>query len=399
VRPPDRIGLGRAFAIGLLLGAAFCSSIKTTFLAPALTIGWGGAWVFSARMREAWPLHRLPVQVAAAATGFAIVPGAIFGWLISKGTTLATLKFCLLGANQAPFETPRVIAALILAPLALAAAWWIARPPTLLAALRAAVFLSITTYVIALAGFSPELRKQTFLVVWPLVILLLVTGGTALLKKHRPALILPISIAVFVALFAHFIAESTLWNDGLRRHRELLTAAIKLTRPGDYLLDRKGETIFRERPIYIVYQHATLRGFNEGRLAEPPTSRLTDTHTAAALVDAGGLPDKMRKYLKQNFLPVGDDLLRVPGFLVKTFPENGRFVGRITVPQVGNYVVLTQGSAPQPFEVKIAGPQKIDLGPNGPRKFLLLWKPAWDAGFPPSPKAWALLGKSNPAAK
>jgi hypothetical protein len=50
-----------------------------------------------------------------------------------------------------------------------------------------------------------------------------------------------------------------------------------LTQAGDYLIDRKGETIFRRRPVYLVYQHATVRAIEEGRLSDPDPEALTAT--------------------------------------------------------------------------------------------------------------------------
>ena len=115
------------------------------------------------------------------------------------------------------------------------------------------------------------------------------------------------------AAFTHLVLEGRLWEDGLRDQRELLEDTLKLTRPGDFLMDRKGETIFRRRPVYLVYQHATVRAIEEGRLSDPDPEMLTKTGTAVAIGESMGLTDQMRKFIGKNYMPAGDGRLRVAG--------------------------------------------------------------------------------------
>ena len=132
-----------------------------------------------------------------------------------------------------------------------------------------AIFLSVAVYTVALIGFSPELRKQSLLPAYPLLILFAWLSVADFLRQRQPGAFATAGLAVRgLALFT-LMVEGRLWEDGLYDHRELLKDTLKLTRPGDFVMDRKGETIFRRRPVYLVYQHATVRAIEEGRLADP----------------------------------------------------------------------------------------------------------------------------------
>ena len=61
------------------------------------------------------------------------------------------------------------------------------------------------------------------------------------------------------------------------RAQELLRETLKLTKPGDFLMDRKGETVFRRRPVYLVLSACNVRAIEEGRITDPDPAALTRT--------------------------------------------------------------------------------------------------------------------------
>jgi hypothetical protein len=376
IRRADRPTALAFFGVGLALGAALCSSIKTTFLVPALGVGWSFAWVFSASFRALYPPKKIAVLTLAAAVGFAVFPAFIFGGFLAAGTSLETLKFCLFDANKAPFEVARILLCLALAPVMLFVAWRMLRRD----AVAAALFLATTSFVLALIGFSPELRKQTFLPVYPLLIFFGCRYGFARLREWRPAFV-PIAGTIAVAVaFAHLTIEGRLWRDGLEAQREVLRDTLALTKPGDTLLDLKGETIFRKRPVFLVYQHATVRGIEEGRLKEPDPALLANT--AVVVGGSGGFTDVMREYLKQHYLAAGAGNLRVAGKVLKPSWQNGRWIERIDVPVAGDYIFWREGKMLGEVTVAKPGVQTFDFASDRGQR-VLFWKPAWEAGYAP----------------
>jgi len=370
----------RFFLAGVILGIALCVSIKTTFLMPALVLGWTGAWLLCSDLRRALPKARAIGCALAAGIGFLIVPAALFGWLVSAGTSLETLKFCLFHANRADFELGRILMSLALCTIVLWLAWRMKSRS--LSGGAVAVFLSAAIYTVALIGLSPELRKQTLLPVYPLLILFGWKFGADFLRRHGPEAMKAAGLTVCSVALIHLVVEGKLWEDGLHDQRELLKDTLKLTRPGDSLMDRKGETIFRRRPVYLVYQHATVRAIEEGRLSDPDPSLLTKTGTAVAIGEFMGLTDQMRKFIRKNYMPVGDGRLRVAGRSLLFFEEGGHLAARAPVYITGDYVVLKGDKVLQQTHVQQPGWHDVDLGGEaGPA--ILFWKPAWDAGFRP----------------
>jgi hypothetical protein len=243
---------------------------------------------------------------------------------------------------------------------------------------RLAVFLAAAFYALLVIGFSPTLKKQTFLPVYPLLALAAVGGVQVLGPRRAPWL----ESAVCVAFLTHQILECAPWRDGLAEQWTLLKDTLALTRPGDMLLDLKGETIFRRRPIYLVYVLATTRGMEIGRLPKEDPVQLSASDTAVVIGTGAGFPKDMRKYIKDHYLPASASRLWVAGSDVDRVQENGHRVMRADPPVAGVYVILANGSAPiGSLWVKKPGPQALDLPDRD--DLLLYWKAAWDAGYRP----------------
>jgi Dolichyl-phosphate-mannose-protein mannosyltransferase len=376
----EELSIKRFFFAGVTLGAALCTSIKTTFLVPALALGWTAAWFLCADLRRRFQFRQVASLALAVAAGFLIVPAALLGWLHAKGVSLEILKFCLVEANRADFEFGKGLMTPLLAAIALWLAWRMSvrgvQGPAV------ATFLSVSAFAAALIGFSPELRKQSLLPVYPLLIFFAWQYAAEIMRRYQPARTRFAGLAVCGLALIHLVVEGRLWEDGLRDQRELLKDTLKLTRPGDFLMDRKGETIFRRRHVYLVYQHATTRAIEEGRLPDPDPEMLTKTGTAVAIGASMGLTDRMRKFIGKNYMPVGNGRLRVAGRSLLFYPENGRLAARAPMMIAGDYVVLRGDAVVQHTRVPQPGWHDVDLGGEaGPAS--LFWKPAWDAGFRP----------------
>ena len=379
-KEPARLKVRDFLVAGVILGTALCVSIKTTFLAPALALGSIGAWFFCADLRRAFPVERTARCALAAGIGFSIVPAALFGWLVSKGISVATLEFCLIEANRADFEFGRILRSIVLGTVVLWLVWKMKNRGV--SGTAVALFFGTAVYTVALIGFSPELRKQTLLPVYPIFILFAWRYGAEFLRRFGPGTVRVAGLAVCAAVFTHLVIEGRLWADGLREQRELLRDTLKLTRPGDFLMDRKGETIFRRRPVYLVYQHATVRAIEEGRLSDPDPEMLTKTGTAVVIGESMGLTDAMRKFIGKNYIPVGEGRLRVAGRSLLFYEEGGHLAARAPMIVPGEYMVLGGDNVLRQTRVRQPGWHDVDLGGRSDPASLF-WKPAWDAGFRP----------------
>jgi hypothetical protein len=357
------------FPAGLLLGAALMASVKTVFLLAALGLGWAGAWMMSAEFRRAYTPGRIAGNALAGAVGFAVVPAAFLGWFSEQGA-LEAMRYCLFTVNTP--EPPAIWRAGLFvggAAVALGLAWRMRRPGE--NGTREAVFLAAAFYALLVVGFSPSLKKQTFLPAYPLLIL-------AALDVLRAARWRPwIPAAACLGLLGHQFLEAAPWRDGMAAQRELLRAVLALSQSGEPVLDVKGETVFRPRPVYLVFVQATTRGIEQGRLPGPDLDKLAASGTAVAIGNGSGFPDPLRKFLKDHYWPAGDGSLRVAGNPL----ERRGALWSVELPAPGDYVLLTRhGGLVSSVSIPASGLRELDAGEGR----VLYWKRAWDAGYKPA---------------
>jgi hypothetical protein len=377
-----RAGAGAFFAAGLLLGASFAASVKTAFLVPALGIGWAGVWLLSRDFRQRFPRPAILRGTIAGAAGFAVVPGILAACFAWHGA-LDEMAFCTYAINKDPFLTDRSWIFLAGLPVALAATAWLIRPGGVREGWRGAVFLSAAAYALAIVGFAPyeALAKQTFLPAYPL----LLAAACHLVLTIRPwheRQVAAIGATACIALAIAMLVGSPPWRDGTAPQRELLGAVLEHTASGDTVMDLKGETIFRKRPVYLAYVGNTKRAMEEGRLAQPDPQRLAEAATAFAIERTAGFPKAMQLFLRENYLSTTGGLLRVAGRTLKPSWNDGKWIAAATVAIPGEYVVIEDGQATATCRLD-PRPQDGFTFPDR-RQRQLFWKAAWDSGLRPA---------------
>jgi hypothetical protein len=384
VRRDGRSGPLAFFIAGILLGASACASVKTLFLLPALGIGWAGAWVLSRDFREwfTWPVI-LRCTIAAIA-GFAIVPGILVACFASRGA-LDEMAFCVYAINKDPFLTNRSWIFFTGLPIAIAAAAWLIRGGGMRGAQRGAVFLSAAAYTLAIIGFGPyeSLAKQTFLPAYPLL-LAAACHLVLSLRSWRDGQISLIGSTACIALTIAMMAGSPPWRDGTESQRELLRTVLEHTAPNDYVMDRKGETVFRKRPVYLVYVGNTEREMESGQLKAPDPQQLAETVTAIAIERTSSFPKPMQNFLRENYVSTIGGQLRAAGKVLKPSFENGRWIERTSLAIPGTYVVVKDDEVISEITLS-SGTEQTFTFPDRQQR-ILFWKPAWDRGLRPAGK-------------
>ena len=370
------------FGLGIVLGLALCTSIKTTFLVPALAIGWLTAWFGSETFRVRFSIARAAWLMQAAGAGLLLPPVILFGWMISNGAPWNTIWFCLFEVNRTPLDWARIVTGLALAPVVIGCGLLLLRGKSMESTLSATAAVATGSYLLALLAFAPEVRKQTLLVAYPLLILLAcryMAFARWPLKFPTPRQGAGLMCAVTLV---HLGFESDLWNDGLRSHRQLLKQVLALTDNDDFLMDGRGETIFAKRPIYLAFVDVVSRGIESKRLEEPAPDILRTTGTAVVIGDLNGFPKELRQYVKKHYLLVCGGGLRIAGQILEPTWQDGRWIARAYVEVPAEYVVVRAGRIVESRRVERSGVQAFDLGSNR-SVALLLWSKAWDAGIIP----------------
>ncbi len=377
------------FAVGFLLGAALCTSIKTVFLLPSLAVGWAAAFALSKDFRDLHPVRVILSTAGAALLGLAILPAAFMEWMNSKGA-LDAMRHCLLEVNHDRVEPARAWIFFLGMPLLLFAAWRMSRYGARQSGLRTAILVATGTYLLLTLGFSPSLKKQTFLPVYPLLILFGWQAGVSFANRTCRAKALPEYCGAAACLFlsGHLLWESEFWQNNSRAQRDLLRDVLQLTKAGETILDLKGETIFRQRPIYSAFVLATRRAFSQQRITEEDPHEIVSHGTMVASASGTGFPRNFRTFLKNNYLPLRGSSLAVAGKEIHPSWRGGRWVATIDLMLPGEYVLLRDRHSPTSREQESMrlhmGRNQIEVGDRNPA--LLFWRRAFDAGYTPERK-------------
>jgi hypothetical protein len=356
---------GRPFVAGLLLGCASAASAKTAVLLIALL----GASVLM-RLFLKVPWNRRWIE---AALGFAVVPGALAIYFAAAGAT-DELFYCLVNFNgSAAAMSEHLWLRRALFPLTSAALLYLAwRRGGHEHRWRWFVAVTMGVFTVVLAGFWPLVSPRDFLPVMPIAAIF----AAAVLTQARHALAALATVIVVLTGALYYYGDR--FENRTDWHVTMMNQALRLTRPGERLIDYKGETIYRERPFYHALEIVTRSLMARGVIADTLAQDVVRTRTYVAQADGPMWPPASRAWLSAHFVNLGR--LRAAGNWVK----DGTFV--IGVP--GEYVVLdTEGEARGLLDgTPYTGPRVLAAGPHtftGPKEACVLWAPAWRRGHSP----------------
>jgi hypothetical protein len=166
-----------------------------------------------------------------------------------------------------------------------------------------------------------------------------------------------------------------------------LEAVLYLTNPGDLVMDGKGETIFRNRPTYWVFEGVTLRRIELGLIPNDAREKMIQTGTCVAVNHR--LRPEDQTWLRANFLE-GDGKVWVAGqtlgparptmkfhtdikALYSIVSDNGKLSGSLDGAPIRDSQEIPRGD----HELEIA---------QGKGNVALVWTQALQRGFSPFTK-------------
>jgi hypothetical protein len=394
----------RALVAGLLLGFCFGTSMKSILLLVSLPVGASIALLMVGRKKlgQSWP--HLARCTAAFLAAIAPVPGAI-ALAFALAGAWRDFRYCNFEHNILPHLNVRnhpawwIIVFPVAFPFVVYAARLIVRaaPGPAVAFRRAFVFLICGFYVPALWSFWNLLTHQDFLPYYPLAFVL---GSGALLAVSRSLArydlritqsLRRVPLPAFIALIEFFLAMAThpFWIDGTRIETNLLHGVLKLTDPGDYVLDCKGETIFRQRCFRPVTESITMERLMRGLMADNAAEQCVATHTCVAVM-MGRMPVRARAFVWENYIPVGDNLLVAGRFLEPSATDSTRMDFDVVIP--APYKIIARDDVPVRGTLdgirydgaRCLAPGKHTFMQTSPGATLvLLWAQAVDRNFIP----------------
>jgi hypothetical protein len=338
--------VSRALMGGVFLGFCFGVSMKTILLLLTLLVSALIALLLVGRKQlgQSWPhLARCTAAFIGAA---ALVPGVIAGAFAVAGLW-RDFRYYNFDHNLLPQPDLRnhppwwIIIFPITFPLVIYAARRIVRaiPDLATAFRRVFIFLVCGFYVPALRSFWNLDSRQDYLALYPLAFALLsgpLLAASPYLVKHDWLVshyLRPVPLPAFVALVNFFLVIITrpFWINGAQIETNLLGGVLRLTDPGDYVLDCKGETIFRQRCFWPVTESIMLARLKRGLVPDNAAERAVETQTCVAVMK-GRMPPGARQFIWQNYIPVGSDLKVAGRFLRPSATDSKRMDFEVMIP-------------------------------------------------------------------
>lgn len=365
----------RFFAVGVLMGAAFATSMKTPLLVATLLIAAAICGMVERRRLE-W--RRLLPAVA----GFAIIPAIVCAEFALRGA-LDDLVYCVFTFNGRIAETrpyswlPRLLWPFVIYAIFRGARRWYASRAPLDPAASWRLFFGVAsaTYLATLLCFWIIISPRDMLAVFPLLAIFV---AAALLRTRNPVRSLAVAIALCLVSLYYYADR---FQNRTDEFITMMDQVLGVSRPGEMLMDYKGETIFRRRPYYPIFEALTREQMRRAKIEDTIAADIVRTRCYVAQADGAFWPPMGRQFMAHNFLDLGR--IRAAG---QWIASDGTF--SIAIP--GKYVVIDEdgvaqgtinGSPNAPREFG-AGTYRFAPAP-GEKKVAVIWAPAIERGYSP----------------
>ncbi|MDQ6801695.1 MAG: glycosyltransferase family 39 protein [Acidobacteriota bacterium] len=363
----------RMFAVGLLLGCAAATSMKTMLLVMSLAAAALVTWFVTRQWRNVLP----------AFVGLLVVPSIVSAYFAAQGAW-KNLLYCVIHFNtliQSSLPPEDVLVRrLAYIPLLLLILWitWLKRPSTEDPQTRWRFFLAFTSafFSITLFSFWVLISPRDYMVMLPIAAIFFAAA------LDRLDIRLPLYIATC------FVFTGSIWfythgfEDGTTEHVTMMRQVLGVTRPGEPLLDLKGETIYRPRPYYYIFEYITRRLLRSGVIVDTIPEDVVRTQCHVVQADGPFFPPRGRAFLQANFIDLGR--LRAAG---QWLEDDGSFT--IAVP--GEYFILTSNGqahgdldgSPYRGASMLAPGRHIFVTTGTKELSACLWAPAFLRGYSP----------------
>jgi hypothetical protein len=391
----------RMFWGGFVLGVAFATSMKTLFLLLTILLGAATVWL----LRKMDPDLRRSQKTSAwifiaPVLGAVIVPLAVIAFFSWKGS-LSQMYYCVITHNISAagdqwsvflrrthdlrfwLFVPGIAGGFLLAK------WDENRQR----GLQRFFFMSVTgLYCPLLFSFWPLISKQDFLPFFPILILALTypldwVGELIRTKTFLPAFLLPATVAALE--LAGMVSTRPPFHPTNQTHVAIISDVLKLTHPGETVLDAKGQTIYRPRPFYYVFEQITREKVERGELLDDTPERLMADRTPV-IVLSHWLTLATGQFVSLNYVPAGSVLVLGK----KLFPDNDGHVEFDVVIPAKYTIIGANGPVSGSLDgIKLNGPRDLSAGkheldlalPAEPA--ILIWSRALEKGFSPFQKS------------
>jgi len=348
----------RALVAGLLLGLCFGVSMKSILLLVSIALAALLTLLLVGRRNLALSWTNLVQCIAAFVVSTATIPAIIMIFFAFKGLW-PDFRYCVFdfnflapGASSLAYRIHLTLTIIIALPIILYVARRMIRGTDItgLPVRRVFILMVCTSYFLAFKTFWPVRSHDDDPPFYPLVAVLcsgaLLALSTKLIsfKWNAGQILRRVPVPAFLAVGEIFVlvAMQPIWKDRTKRETDLLRNVLTLLKPGDYVLDCKGETVFRQRGVRVVYETITKSAIQRGLILDNAPQRCAETHTcvvATTLIRT--FPSDTARFVRRNYLTVTKNL-RIAGKELKPSATNPRRCEfEVTIP--ASYEIVSPG--------------------------------------------------------
>jgi hypothetical protein len=395
-----RVTTRRATIAGLILGLCFGVSMKSILLLMSIVAGAALTFAFAKAPTLKLSRGSLLRALAAFLASTAIVPLIIIVAFVANGL-------------WRPFQY-WVFENNIVHGLTNHPAWWSLSFPLLMpvviyggrrlmrgaptddAALRRGfLFYVCGFYMPALWTFWPLVTRQDYLPWHPLAFIFYAAALVALTEWiaagafSRIRLLLP-PLAVCAELAAILIVHP-FWINGAKDEADLLQTTLAVSDPGDFVVDEKGETVFRQRAYGPIWEPCVMERIRRGLLVDDAPERCVQTRCCIAVLGKD-ISARTSEFIAQNYLPITSQVRIAGAWLQRSPADSHRFEFTTVIP--ASYEVLSlNGLAAGVLDGELSnGPRFLSPGHHTfqsdgqENELAALWSKAADRHFTPFPR-------------
>lgn len=405
------IGPGRALIAGLLLGLCFGVSMKSIVFLVALLVSAPLTLILARRHKRVRPRMDLLACAAAFLLGTGAVPAVIMLFYALQGIwrefRYSVFEFNFLAnvvyQSRLVYKTHPVATAII---LALALLLIIPAGRSIMrvtadsgqGARRLFILLLCLAYMLTLRLFWPPISR-TYPPIYPLVFILL-SGALFNVSDRlsrsdwnilRVFRFMPLPVFAVVAELIVLLVRRPIFRDRTRHETGMLRSLLALTTKDDYVLDCKGETIFRRRCYWPVLERITMKAMAAGLMSDTAPQRCIETRTCVvATMLMQRYPASTRLFVERNYLPVGNKLSAAGKILQPGGPDLRRYDFEVAIPSAYQLLARDGSVAGKLDDMPWEGARFLGAGPHhfdsssaaGP--LALLWAQAAERNFAPT---------------
>ena len=237
-------------------------------------------------------------------------------------------------------------------------------------------------------------KPQDILPLAPLVLILVSGAIFVLFERFAGSRYLSLTLGVLTV--AEIIVLFLIDPPGRRVMDEkigMIFNVLRLTQKSDFVMDPKGETVFRRRAFYYVFEKITIRRLELGLINDDIPQRLIATRAPIATILR--TPPRAHKFIEDNYLPVAWHLC-VLGKMLGPQKENfaTSYDIDLAIParytlcfDQGNFAAEIDGTPFSGARFLQAGHHEVQIS-AGAGRCALIWATAVEKGFSPfSPMA------------